>query len=166
MIRIAIVHFRLDAYQHIVVLRLKERRFLERLLAISIDVNQVLVILLAIERAEEAPRILQLAMRRNVDEQTRKDVLEFLPEVLVEPRVQEWIVNHRRHGEQMRCEEEEVVILILVEIETKVVEDVDNVQGQPAHPKDGHHQHQHLIGRCFLAEHLFASVFLLRILAL
>lgn len=84
-------------------------------------------------------------MCRNVHKQARQNLLEFLSEILVQPRVEKRIVHNRRHGKQVTCEEEEVVIFVLVEVHIEVIEDVDEVEGKPAHAEDRHHKHQHLV---------------------
>lgn len=66
----------------------------------------------------------------------------------------------------MGCEEQQVVVGAVVEIQVEVVEDVDDVEGKPAHPKNAHHQHQHLVGGSLFPQNLLAVLLLLRIFTL
>ena len=82
--------------------------------------------------------------------------MEFFAKVVVQPGVEEGIVDGRGHGNDMGAEKEHFVVFQFGTMEFS--DHVNDVQGQPADGKDHHHGDQHAV-RAFLPAdfHFFAS---------
>ena len=83
--------------------------------------------------------------------QARNDLLEFFSKVIVEPRVEKRIVDRRRHGDDVRRQEQGFVMLELGT--AKFSHHVNDVQRQPADGEDHHHGDEHAV-RSLLAKDL------------
>lgn len=76
-------------------------------------------------------------------------LFELLPEVVVEPGVEEGVVARGGHGDGVSDEEAEVVIPPVSRRDVHIIDEVDEVQRKPGHSEDGHHSDEHPIGPPF-----------------
>lgn len=72
-------------------------------------------------------------------------LLELLAEIVVEPGVEEWIVTGAAHGDAVRHEEAQLVVVPVVRVRVEVVDDVDDVERHPGHAEYDDHRDQHAI---------------------
>lgn len=72
-------------------------------------------------------------------------VLELLAEILIEPGVQERVVACRAHGNRVGHKKEEYIETPILRFVIEVIENVDQIDGQPAESENGDHGDQHAI---------------------
>lgn len=79
--------------------------------------------------------------------ETGQDGFELFAKVLVHPGVEEGIVAGRADGYHVGKEEDEDKVVPAGDgLREVIVEDVDQVERQPATAKDDDHGHQHAVG--------------------
>ena len=61
------------------------------------------------------------------------------------PAIHDWVAAGGRHGEDVEAEEGEVVVWPAVQGELQVLQQVDQVEGQPADDEHQQHGQQHSV---------------------